>query len=174
MPRFIKDLKYVEFKMCGPGMPFAKALYDYGLAKKEPVTVKGVKVAPLDVFLALTPPTPTMEEVEKMVKDGKLIDEIACLVMDIKGEEKGKELNYTVYTLLTLQEANRRMRGTTATSYFVGIGGEVFTELLIEGKIKTKGVAPPEALTPEERVAVIQRLADKGIKIHEVFKKSLP
>jgi len=174
MPRFIEGLRYVEFKMCGPSMPLAKAVYDYGLARKEPVTVKGVKVAPLDLFLALTPPPPTMEEVEKMIKNRTLIDDIACLVMDIKGEEKGKEVNYSLYTLLTLQEANRRMRGTTATSYFVGIGGEVFTELLIEGEIKTKGVAPPEALAPKEKVAVIKRLSDKGIKIYEISRRPLP
>jgi len=174
MSRFLKDLRYVEFKMCGPGMPFAKALYDYGLAKNEPVTVKSVKVVPLDLFLALTPPTPTMEEVKKMIKEGKLQDEITCLAVDIKGEEKGKEVDYTFYTVLSLKEANKRMPGTTATSYFVGIGGEVFSELLIEGKIRTKGVVPAEALTPRERVALIHKLADKGIKICELSKKPLP
>jgi saccharopine dehydrogenase-like NADP-dependent oxidoreductase len=174
MAHFIKDLRCVEFKMCGPSMPFAKALYDYGLAKNEPVTVKGVKIAPLDVFLAVTPSPPTMEEVKKMIKEGKLTDEVACLVVDIKGERKGKEVNRTFYTMLTLKEANRRMPGATATSYFVGIGGEVFTELLVEGKIRTKGVAPSEALTPREKVAVLQKLADKGIKIFEVSKKPLP
>jgi saccharopine dehydrogenase-like NADP-dependent oxidoreductase len=66
-----------------------------------------------------------------------------------------------------LKEVNKRMPGATATSYFVGIGGEVFTELLAERKITTKGVAPPEALRPSEKVAVIQRLADKGIAIHK-------
>lgn len=173
MPRFLKDLRYVEFKMCGPDMPFAKAIYDCGIAGKEPIDVKGVKVAPLDVFLALTPPTPTMEEVERKIKDGTLIDETACLVVDIKGEKDGREVDYTFYTMLTLKEAEDRMPGTTATSYYTGIGAAVFTELFIEGNIKTKGVAPPEALTREERIALIQRLADKGITIHEISKKQL-
>jgi len=175
MGRFLKEkgIRYVEFKMCGPGMPFAKALYDYGLAKDEPIIVKGVKVAPIDVFLAVTPPTPSMEEVQEMIKSGKLQDEVACLAVDIKAVEKGKDVDYTFLTTLTLKEANKRIPGATATSYYVGIGGEVFTELLVEGKIRTKGVAPPEGLTPHERVAVMQRLADKGIKICEVSKKLL-
>jgi len=167
MPMYLKDLKYVEFKMCGPDMPFAKALYDYGLAKKEQIEVKGAKVAPLDVFLTLAPKPLTQEETQKKIADGTLIDEICCLLLDMKGERKGKEVKWTVYTMQTLKEANNRMSGATSTSYYVGIGGEVFTELLAERKLRTKGVAPPEALTPKEKVEVIQRLADKGITIHK-------
>jgi len=173
LPRFLKDLRYVEFKMCGPDMPFAKALYDYGLAGEEPIDVRGVKVAPLNVFLALTPQPPTMEEIERMIEDGTLIDETACLLVDVRGEEDGEEVNNTFYTTLTLKEAERRMSGTTATSYYVGIGAVVFTELFIEGKIRTKGVVSPESMTPEERAALIQRLAEKGITIREISKKQL-
>jgi saccharopine dehydrogenase (NAD+, L-lysine-forming) len=168
LPIYLKDLKYVEFKMCGPDMPFAKALYDYGLAKKEAIDVKGVKVAPLDVFLAVSPQPLTQEEIRKKIQDGTLEDEICCLLLDLKGEKKGKEVNWTVYTTQTLKEVNQRMPGATATSYLVGIGGEVFTELLAEKKIKTKGVAPPEALAAKEKVGVIQRLADKGIEIKRI------
>ncbi len=173
IPRFIKDLRYVEFKMCGPDMPFAKTLYDYGLAKTEPIEVKDAKISPLDVFLALTPAPLSIEEVEERINDGRLIDEIACLLLDIKGEKDGFEANYTYYVLMTLKETNERMRGTTATSYLTGIGAEVFTELWVEGKIKTRGVAPAEALTPEERIALIKRLAEKGIRIYEVVSRPL-
>lgn len=168
MPMYLKDLKYVEFKMCGPDMPFAKAIFDYGLAKKEPIEVKGVKVAPLDVFLALTPRALTPEEIEKKIANGILQDEISCILLDIKGKRKGREVKSTFYTMLTLKEANRRMPGVTATSYYVGIGAEVFTEIIAEGKITTKGVVAPEALTPEEKKAVIQRLDKKGIKIQKI------
>lgn len=173
LPRFLKDLRYVEFKMGSPDMPFAKALYDYGLAGEEPIDIRGVKVAPLDVFLALTPQPPTMEEVERMVANGTLIDETACLLVDVKGEEDGEEVDTTFYTMLTLKEAERRMSGTTATSYYVGIGAVVFTELFIEGKIVTKGVVSPESMTSKERAVLIQRLAEKGITIHEISKKQL-
>ena len=168
MPMYLKDLKYVEFKMCGPDMPFAKAIFEYGLAKEEPIEVKGVKVAPLDVFLALTPRALTPEEIEKKIANGTLIDEIPCVLLDIKGERKGEEVKSTFYTMLTLKEANKRMPGVTATSYCVGIGAEVFTEILTEGKLKTKGVVAPEALKPEEKTAVIRRLDKKGIKIHKI------
>jgi saccharopine dehydrogenase-like NADP-dependent oxidoreductase len=168
MPLYLKDLTYVDFKMCGPDMPFAKALYDYGLANKETVEVKGVKVAPLDVFLAVTPKTLTQEETVKKIADGTIMDEICCLALDMKGEKNGQKVELVFYTTQTIKEANKRMPGATSTSYYVGIGGEVFTELLAEGKIKTKGVAPPEILTPKEKIDVIQRLADKGIAIHKI------
>ena len=168
MPMYLKDLKYVEFKMCGPDMPFAKAIFEYGLAKEEPIEVKGVKVAPLDVFLALTPRALTPEEIEKKIANGILIDEIPCLLLDIKGERKGEEVKSTFYMMLTLKEANKRMPGVTATSYCVGIGAEVFTEIFTEGKIMTKGVVAPEALKPEEKTAVIRRLDKKGMKIHKI------
>lgn len=173
IPRFLKDLKYVEFKMCGPDMPFAKAICDYGIAGEKPIDIKGVKVSPLDVFLALTPTPPTMEEVERMTADSTLINETACLLVDIKGETNGREVDCTFYTMLTLKEAQRRMSGTTATSYYTGVGAAVFTELFIEGKIETRGVAPPEALAPKERTALIHRLAKKGIKIHEIQRTKL-
>jgi saccharopine dehydrogenase-like NADP-dependent oxidoreductase len=173
MPRFLKDLRYVEFKMCGPDMPFAKAIYDYGIAGDKPIDVKGVKVVPLDVFLALTPRTPSMEEVEKKVNEGILIDEMACLLLDIKGEKNGEIVDSTFYTMLSLNDANRKMPGTTATSYYVGIGAEVFTELLVEGSIRSRGAIPPEALTSNERTAVIRRLAAKGITIDQISRKHI-
>jgi saccharopine dehydrogenase-like NADP-dependent oxidoreductase len=167
MPIYLKDLKYVEFKMCGPDMPFAKALYTYGLANTDTIEVKGAKVAPLDVFLSLAPKPLTQEETERKIADGTLIDEICCLLLDMKGDRNGREVKLTFYTMQTLKEVNKRMPGATSTSYYVGIGGEVFSELLAEGRLATKGVAPPEALSPKEKIAVIQRLADKGITIHK-------
>ena len=167
MPMYLKDLRYVDFKMCGPDMPFAKALYDLGLAKPDPVEVKGTKISPLDVFLKLSPRALTQDETQKKIASGILQDEICVLSLDVKGERKKKPVELKFYSILTLKEVSKRMLGATATSYFVGIGGEVFTELLAERKITTKGVAPPEALRPSEKVAVIQRLADKGIAIHK-------
>lgn len=173
LPKYLKDLKYVEFKMCGPDMPFAKALFDYGLAKKNPVEVKGAKVSPLDVFLALTPRALTPEEIEKKIADGILMDETCCLVIDVKGERKGREVKSTFYLILTLKDVNKRMPGVTATSYGVGIGAEVFSEVFAEGKIASKGVVAPEGLKPAEKVAVIQRLAKKGIKINQVERTAI-
>jgi saccharopine dehydrogenase-like NADP-dependent oxidoreductase len=70
--------------------------------------------------------------------------------------------------MLTLKEANKRIPGVTATSYYVGMGCVALTELLIENKLQTKGVAPPEGYTEKERLYAIRRLADKGIEIQKI------
>lgn len=163
-----KGLRYVEFKMCGPDMPYAKAIYDLGLANPNPIKVKGVEVAPFDLLIECLPKPLSMEEVEQKIREGVLRDEIACILTDIIGERKGKTIKATYYAILTLKEANKYMPGTTATSYFVGIGAEAMTELLIEGKITTRGVVSPEALSLSEIEAYFKRLAEKGIIVNEV------
>ena len=173
MPFYLKDLRYVEFKMGGPDMPFAKAIYDYGLAGTKPIKVGKVEVEPLEVFLALAPPTLRPHEVEEKIEKGIIEDEIACILLDVVGERSGKEVRATYYSMLRLKEVNKRMRGVTATSYFVGIGACVFTELLAENRIKSRGIAPPEALEKEEREALIRRLEEKGIVINKIERTTL-
>lgn len=173
MARFIKGLRYAEFKMCGPYMPYAKAIYDHGLVKDEKIKVGNVEVKPFDVFCALMPRPPSMDEVKKMIKEGKLVEDISCIVTDVKCKDKGKKLDVSYISSMTLKEANRRIPGTTATSYMVGVSGEVFTEVLVEGSIKSTGVIPPEILSKDEKVAVIRKLAKKGIKIYEIVKREL-
>jgi saccharopine dehydrogenase (NAD+, L-lysine-forming) len=168
LPLFLKDLRYVDFKMGGPDMPFAKAIWEYGLAEDKPINVKGREVVPLDVFLALTPPALTPDEIEVKIKDGTLIDEIACLTLDCKGERNGREVSSTYYTILSLKGVNERIRGVTATSYYVGMGAVAIAELLLEGKITTTGVSPPEAYNSAERKEAIKRLGEKGIEIHRI------
>lgn len=168
MPFYLKDLRYVEFKMGGPDMPFAKAIYDYGLASTKPIKVGNVEVAPLEVFLALVPPALKRHEVEEKIEKGIIEDEVCCVLLDVVGERSGKEVRATYYSILRLKEANQRMKGVTATSYMVGITACAFTELLAEGRIKSRGVAPPEALEKEERATVIRRLEEKGIVINKV------
>jgi len=173
MARFIKGLRYAEFKMGGPYMPYAKAIYDFGLVKNEKIKVGDVEVKPFDVFCALLPKPPSMSEIKELIKKGKLVDDVSCIVTDIKCKNKGKKLEVSYISMMTLKEANKRIPGTTATSYLVGVGGEAFTEVLVEGSIKSIGVIPPEALSKDEKEAIIKKLAQKGIKIQEIIKKEL-
>ena len=173
MARFIKGLRYAEFKMGGPFMPYAKAMYDLGLVKDEKIRVGNVEVKPFDVFCTLLPRPPSMSEIKEMIKKGKLVEDVSCIVTDIRCSDKGKKIDLSYVSMVTLKEANERIPGTTATSYFVGVGGEAFTEVLIEGYLKSTGVVPPEALLREEKEAIIQKLAEKGIKILEIVKREL-
>ena len=168
LPRFIgKGVRYVDFKMGGPGFPLAKAIVEFGLLSDKPVNVKGVKVAPRDVFLALVPPTPSMEEMERMIKAG-MISMRGCVAVDVKGQKEDAKMRYILYALYPdVQELMERMPGANPVAYVTSVPASTFTKMLAKGEIKTRGVIPPEGLEPEVRQAFLAELAEKGITVHE-------
>jgi lysine 6-dehydrogenase len=168
IPRFIgKDVKYVDFKMGGPDFPLAKAIVELGLLDDKTIDVKGIKVAPRDVFLALIPPTPSMEEVERMIK-AEMISMRMCCAVDVKGQKEGAGVRYILYSnFMSINELKKRMPGANPVAYVTSVPASIFTKMLVKGKIKTKGVIPPEALEPAVRQAFIAELAEKGITVRE-------
>jgi saccharopine dehydrogenase-like NADP-dependent oxidoreductase len=168
LPRFIgKGVKYVDFKMGGPDFPLAKAIVGLGLMNDKPINVKGVKVAPRDVFLALVPPTPSMKEVERMIKAG-MINMRICCAADVKGQKEDAKMRYILYSnFMNIHELEKRMSGANPVAYITSIPASIFTKMLVKGRIKTRGVIPPEALEPAVRHAFIAELAEKGITVRE-------
>lgn len=168
LPRFIgKGVKYVDFKMGGPDFPLAKAIVGLGLMNDKPINVKGVKVAPRDVFLALVPPTPSMKEVERMIKAG-MINMRICCAADVKGQKEDAKMRYILYSnFMDINELKKRMSGANPVAYITSIPASIFTKMLVKGRIKTRGVIPPEALEPAVRQAFIAELAEKGITVRE-------
>ena len=172
IPRFIgKGVKYVDFKMGGPDFTLAKAIVELGLLDDKPIEIKGVKMAPRDVFLALVPPTPSMEEVEKMIKAGMISMRMCCAV-DVKGQKEGAEVHYIIYSnFMDIHELKKRMPGANPVAYVTSVPASIFTKMFVKGRIETRGVIPPEALEPAVRQAFIAELAKKGIKIRERVEK---
>jgi len=168
LPRFIgKGVRYVDFKMGGPGFPIAKAIVEFGLMSDKPINVKGIKVAPRDVFLALVPPTPSMEEMEKTIKAG-MISMRGCVAADVKGKKGDAKMRYIHYSLFPdIKELMKRMPGANPVAYVTSVPASAFTKMLAKGEIKTRGVIAPEALKPEVRKAFLAELAKKGITVHE-------
>jgi len=168
LPRFIgKGVKYVDFKMGGPDFPLAKAIVEMGLLNDKPINVKGVEVAPRNVFLALVPPTPSMEEVERMIKAG-MINMRMCCAADVKGQKKDAKMRYILYSsFMDINELEKRMSGANPVAYITSIPASIFTKMLVKGKIRTRGVIPPEALEPAVRQTFIAELVEKGITVRE-------
>ncbi len=168
LPRFIgRGVKYVDFKMGGPDFPLAKAVVELGLLNDKPINVKGVKVAPRDVFLALVPPTPSMEDMEKMIATG-MISMRGCVAVDVEGQKDDAKMRYILYSLFPdIQELMKRMPGANPVAYVTSVPASTFTKMLAKGEIKTRGVIPPEALEPEVRKAFLAELTEKGITVHE-------
>jgi len=168
LPRFIgKGVRYVDFKMGGPDFPIAKAIIEFGLMSDKPINVKGVKVAPRDIFLALVPPTPSMEEMEKTIKAG-MLSMRGCVAADVKGKKGDAKMRYIHYSLFPdIKELMKRMPGANPVAYVTSVPASVFTRMLAKGEIETRGVIAPEALEPEVRKAFLAELAGKGITVHE-------
>jgi len=67
----------------------------------------------------------------------------------------------------------KKMPGSTTTSYVTGIPALIFTRMLCKGEIKTRGVFPPEILTPEVRKKFITELAKYDIFLTEKVERDI-
>jgi len=134
----------------------------------DPIDIRGVKVAPRDLFLKLIPPTLSFEEVENKIKAGTLIDAHECYVVEVEGEKAGKKMTYIFSVPFpSLREVQKKLSGATHESYVTGISAAIFTEMVCMGEIKAKGVFLPECLELKARETLIAKLAEKDIEIHE-------
>jgi saccharopine dehydrogenase-like NADP-dependent oxidoreductase len=108
-----------------------------------------------------------MEEVERMIKGG-MINMKACCAVDVKGQKKGAKMRCLLYSsFMDINELKKRMSGANPVAYITRIPASIFTKMLVKGRIKTRGVIPPEALEPAVRQAFIAELAEKGITVRE-------
>jgi len=147
LPRFIKGVKYVDYKIRPDRM--AGSLIKMGFGSDKPVDVKGVKVAPRDVLLALLPPAVKTEPQTSEKVYG-------CSLAEVKGEKADKIITYTVYRISNLLKDYQKW-GTKWAG--VAVPAALTATMLSKGEIKTKGVMPPEGLEPEPFLA---KLAEKG------------
>jgi saccharopine dehydrogenase (NAD+, L-lysine-forming) len=161
--RFIgKGVKHIDLKQSLPRM--AGALVKMGFATDNPVDVKGVKVAPIDVVLALTPPA--TETIEKMNARGK--ETYGCNLAEIKGERAGKNVTHTIYRIFGFYENYERF-GTRWAE--VALPAVTTATMLAKGDINIRGVIPPECLDPKP---FLVKLAEKGMTFQESIASKLP
>jgi len=161
LPKFLdKGIHYVDFKLAfsPQTVEMLKILKQLNLTSKEPITVKGVKIAPRDVLLALLPKPANLA--------GK-VEGYSCIAVDIKGERAGEKVHALAYTFMSHQVAYEKY-GVTATAYLTGTPPAIGAEMMEAGEIEIRGVFPPECIEPEP---FLTRLADKGIAINETINK---
>ena len=156
MPKFIKGIKNADFKIAIDDnfVAIANMIRKLGMHSLKPIDVKGVKVRPLDVVVALTP-----SPVELIGK----VKGSAGVVVEVVGMKGGKKAMMKVWTTLSHEKAYE-MSGSNATGYLVGTGGAVGAEMIIEGEVKGPGLFAPEMLPAEKYVA---RLPAKKLEVKE-------
>ncbi|UCE15893.1 MAG: saccharopine dehydrogenase NADP-binding domain-containing protein [Candidatus Bathyarchaeota archaeon] len=154
LPRFIKGVKYVDYKITPDRM--AGALIKIGLGSDKPIDVKGVKVAPIDVLLTITPPaTETFAAYEPEFLHSEK-EFYGCSLAEVKGEKAGEKITRTVYRISGFRETYEKW-GTVWAG--VAVPAALTATMLAKREIKIKGVIPPEGLEPEPFLA---KLAEKG------------
>lgn len=172
LPRFLgKGVRRVDFKY--PIDTLAGALIKLGFASSEPIEVRGVQVAPMDVLMKLVRP-PVNDFLVEDESTVKLPLKYAFAeVMEVEGEKSGKKVTYKV-TLIHQQTAEERLemyRRFGTANIYVSIPAIVGAKMCIEGEAE-KGVIAPERLNPTE---FLRRMTNIGapMKFHEMVSKTV-
>ena len=125
--------------------------------RTEPIDVKGVKVMPFDVLLALLEQLPPEQK-----KPAHIISEGNCVVQGMKEGHK-VEIKLMIRTDPD-SEMHKRYTGKGAFgSYRTGICGAMAGVMLGRGLIEKKGVFEPELCVPAE--SYIQEQAKVGMEV---------
>ena len=146
IPRYIKGVKTVVIK--GALIPswvdqLIKEHKESGFLSKEPVEVKGVKVAPYDLTLKLWGTIPNNRDKGPQASGLKVI---------VKGERKGKQVTYTADIV------GRMAPGT-------GLPASIAALMMQAGDVTVKGVVAPEGcINPGKFLAA---LLQRGARIHQ-------
>jgi len=156
MPMGIKSLKQASFNIgIDDGFAHASTLFrKWGLLGKEPLNVRGTMVVPQHLVASLLP-TPS--------SFGDKVKGHTCFVVEVIGEKKGKKTKVKMWIMMSHEEAYK-LQKTNAGAYFVGTGGAIATEMLIDGEVKEKGFVIPEQLSPASFLA---RMKKRNIKVNE-------
>ncbi len=146
LPMFIKGLKRVTNK--GTVLPeeyysITRNMVKLGIVDDEPIDVKGQKVAPVDFTIAYI-----IKERERILKETKFGEQRGCVKVVVAGKKKGKPQQY-VFSMFSTGQAMGE--GT-------GIPAAFGATLMVRGKIKKKGVLPPEGcINPLDFLNIMQK-----------------
>ena len=174
LPRFIgRDIKYCDFKY--PVDPVAGAFVKMGFASSEPVTVRGAKVAPIDVLMKLVrhPVGTFFTESEDTVKVPP--ESLGFVLVDVKGAKSGEEVTYKLYWqysfFTNLEEKLEVYRRLGTTKIGVALPAIVGAKMCVGGDAD-KGIIAPECL---DAVKFLRLMAATGcpVKFHEVCSKEV-
>jgi len=156
LPEYIgKGVKYVDFKLALAD-EFVSALLTLkkvGLLETKPVEIRGSKVAPMELLNSVIP---TPVSVSKTVKGN------TGIVVEVKGRNGGTDVAYKLSTMAS-HEGSYRTLHENGTSFLTGVVPAVFVRMLAEGKIRQKGVLPPECLDP---LPILRELGLNGVDTH--------
>ena len=151
-----KGLQYFDFKY--PVDKLAGAFIKMGFASHEPIDVKGVKVAPVDVLMKLVrrPGNKFFAEDETTILESDLT---GYMDISVEGEQAGQPLKHTLSYCFTDGPNHERQRllfdtfGTTMV--YVALPAVVGARMCVQGETE-RGVITPDSLDPAEFITGMQ------------------
>ena len=156
LPEYIgKGVNYVDFKLAlsDEFVAILHTMKKLGLLESKPVEIRGSKVAPIELLNSVIP---TPVSVSKTVKGN------TGIVVEVKGKRGNVDVEYKLSTMASHEGSYKRLH-ENGTSFLTGVVPAVFVRMLAEGKIKQKGVIPPECLDP---LPILRELGLNGVDTH--------
>ncbi len=159
IPKYIKGVKRVTNK--GTVLPdeyysLTRNLVRLGIVGEDPIEVKGQSVAPIDFTIAYI-----INQREKILKETNFGEQRGCVKIVVAGTKKGKPHQY----IFSMASTGQAMGEGT------GIPAAIGAVLMNKGKIKEKGVLPPEGcINPLDFLSVVQ----KFLRLEKVGGKGSP
>ncbi|MFX0078154.1 MAG: saccharopine dehydrogenase family protein [Candidatus Hermodarchaeota archaeon] len=140
----------------GEYFQFIIKLVKLGVTSEEPIDVKGTQVSPRDFTIAYI-----IQERERILRKTNFGEQRGCVKTVVSGTKKGKPHQY-VFSLSSIGQGMGE--GT-------GIPAALGATLMYRGKIKTKGVLPPEAcVDPMDFLGIMQ----ESLQLEEITGKQSP
>jgi saccharopine dehydrogenase (NAD+, L-lysine-forming) len=133
LPHYLKGVKRVT--NLGLVLPPAyaeliKGIVRLGITNEEPVEVQGQKVIPLEFAVAFI-----LTQRKRLMKAAGITEPMGCLKIVVRGYKDGRENTY----IFSMSSRGQGMGEGT------GIPAAIGAMIMATGKIKEKGVLPPEA-----------------------------
>jgi lysine 6-dehydrogenase len=128
-----------------------RPIRELGLISNEPITVKGHKVVPRDVFIAAVHP--------KLFKPKG--EDLVALKVEVSGTKNGAPAA-TTFQLIDRYDAER---GISAMMRTTGYSLAITGRMQADGRVNEKGVHTPDEAMPFR--AYVDELAERGVRIEE-------
>ena len=168
VPHFVK-LRNFHYYAGGSDVETLRALYRLGVLSGERVRVGKALVSPRELLYHILPPSPTPEEVLRMVREGELEDAYFAIEVAAEGEVGGEPAVSRRFVLFPSQRrVNELLPGATYITYPTALCAVALLRAL-RGR-RLRGVFPGEALPRHVRKLVLEYLEEDKIVVNEEFK----
>jgi len=149
--KYLKGVKDILFRYGGPHVELAEALYNMGFLSTEEREFKGMKYIPFDLVIEHAPEAPKYQDEIKAIIDEGLITEEGVFQVLVEGKKDGKPARVLCYGNAPGLIESFEKYGISHESYLTGQCAFIFTKMLVNDVIGTRGVIAPEVLDADER-----------------------